>query len=104
MNARSNILRLAIFALLLAPLGVASPALAEDFIQAGAFFFDGDPNVQTKSIKGGRAGASEFSARSGKGYLQSDKEPCTLIIFRGTSTDTNESGGLFLLIDFLKAT
>jgi hypothetical protein len=41
MNTRSNILRLAIFALLLAPLVAASPALAADFIQAAAFFWSG---------------------------------------------------------------
>jgi hypothetical protein len=52
MSVSSKVWRLTILALLLAPLVVASPALAEDFIQAGAFFFDGDPNVQTKSIKG----------------------------------------------------
>ena len=58
MNTRSNILRLAIFALLLAPLVAASPALAADFIQAAAFF---GPDSQMSRPKPSKAVGLEWT-------------------------------------------
>jgi hypothetical protein len=76
---------------------VPSPALAKDFIQAAAFFWSGLPNVETKAVKGGRAGVDPAYTQGGlaRVFLQSDDEPCTLI-------EINLSTGRILLIDFTK--
>jgi hypothetical protein len=49
MSVSSKVWRLTILAQLLAPLVVASPALAEDFIQAGVFFYERRPKCRDQS-------------------------------------------------------
>ena len=53
-----------------------------DFIQAGAFFWDGVPNVSTKVMKNGKAGVEMVEMGHSPEkllYFTSDEDPCTLI-------------------------